>query len=269
MSDPNRDPTTIEVINEVEGQPSLSGGAGTLEDCWNQIGVSGDRSCPELETHIHCRNCPVFALAARAFFDRPAPEGYLAEWTDWLASAPAPGEDPEDDASSAARDEVVSMLIFRLGAEWLAVATRAVAEVTTPRPIHRIPHRSDEILAGLVNLRGQLQLCVSLHGLLGVAADGVGDGGVAKPEAAGPIASAAPKSRLVVLRDRERSEFWVFPADEVVGIHRMARNRLCAVPATLADPAVSYSQAVLPWEEKSVGLLDEQRIFTALRSFDR
>ena len=29
------------------------------------IGVSGDRSCPELNSHIHCRNCPVFAGAAR------------------------------------------------------------------------------------------------------------------------------------------------------------------------------------------------------------
>jgi chemotaxis-related protein WspD len=269
MSDPSRVRPTTEIFNVGEDQPSPAGGAGALDDCWNRIGVSGDRSCPELETHIHCRNCPVFASAARAFFDRPAPEGYLTEWTDWLASAPAPGEDPEDDASSATRGEVVSMLIFRLGAEWLAVGTRAVAEVTTPRPIHRIPHRSDEILTGLVNLRGQLQLCVSLHGLLGVAADGAGDGGASKSEVAGPIASTASKSRLVVLRDRERSEFWVFPADEVVGIHRVARNRLCAVPATLADPAVSYSQAVLPWEEKSVGLLDEQRIFTALRSFDR
>ncbi len=32
---------------------------------------------PELSSFIHCRNCPVFAAAARTFFDRPAPEGYL------------------------------------------------------------------------------------------------------------------------------------------------------------------------------------------------
>ena len=54
-------------------------------ECWNRIGIGGDRSCPELETHIHCRNCPVHAQAARAFFDRPAPEGYLADWTELLA----------------------------------------------------------------------------------------------------------------------------------------------------------------------------------------
>ena len=38
---------------------------------------------------IHCRNCPVFAAAARTFFDRPAPEGYLADWSRWLAGRPA------------------------------------------------------------------------------------------------------------------------------------------------------------------------------------
>ena len=45
------------------GSQSHLPGAG---DCWNKIGVSGDLSCPELNTHIHCRNCPVFAAAARA-----------------------------------------------------------------------------------------------------------------------------------------------------------------------------------------------------------
>ena len=67
------------------GLPSLPIAAG---DCWNRIGTAGDRSCPELETHIHCRNCPVFASAARTFFDRPAPQHYLAEWTHWLAGSP-------------------------------------------------------------------------------------------------------------------------------------------------------------------------------------
>ena len=51
-----------------------------MPECWRVIGVSGDRSCPELEQFIHCRNCPVLAEAARSFFDRAAPEGYLDAW---------------------------------------------------------------------------------------------------------------------------------------------------------------------------------------------
>ena len=57
------------------------------DDCWNRIGVYGDRSCPELSTFVHCRNCPVFAAAARSLLRPPRPEGYLAEWVRWLADA--------------------------------------------------------------------------------------------------------------------------------------------------------------------------------------
>ncbi len=80
-------------------------GAGSLgrlavgDGCWNRIGVSGDRSCPELPSFVHCRNCPVFAAAARAFFDRPAPEGYLAEWARWLADSDGLG--PRGDEGEA------------------------------------------------------------------------------------------------------------------------------------------------------------------------
>jgi chemotaxis-related protein WspD len=221
------------------------------EGCWHRIGVSGDRSCPELTTFVHCRNCPAFAAAARSFFDRTAPEGYLAEWSAWLAETDGQGscgegggDDDEDDV--IAQREGVSLLIFRLGAESLAFRTRAVAEVTTPRPVHRVPHRSGRILAGLVNLRGQAQLCVSLHGLLGIEVPG-------------------PPPRLVVLRDRRRAETWAFGADEVVGVRRVPRTQWQPVPSTLANPAVGFSQAVLSWDGRSVGVLDEQRVFAALR----
>jgi chemotaxis-related protein WspD len=209
-----------------------------------------------LNAFIHCRNCPVFAAAARTFFDRPAPQGYLADWARWLAESDGlgprgesqgRGEDDDDDDDTLAQREGVSVLIFRLGGEWLAFRTRAVAQVTTPRPVHRVPHRSNRVFIGLVNLQGQAQLCVSLHGLLGVDA---------------PAASP----RLVVLHDRDRAETWAFGADEVLGVERVPRSQWRSVPSTLINPAVGFSQAVLSWNGRSIGLLDEQRIFTALRS---
>jgi chemotaxis-related protein WspD len=116
--------------------------------------------------------------------------------------------------------------------------------------VHRIPHRSNAILMGVVNLQGQNQLCVSLHGLLGA---------VANP-------APLPSPRLVVLRDNERAEIWVYPADDVVGVRRLRRSHWRGVPSTLINPAVGFSQAVLSVDDQSVGLLDEQRVFTALRS---
>ena len=144
------------------------------------------------------------------------------------------------------RREGVSLLIFRLGPESLAMRTRAVAEVTTTRPVHRVPHRSGRLLAGLVHLQGQAQLCVSLHGLLGIEVPG-------QPH------------RLVVLRDRRRGETWAFGADEVLGVRRVPRSQWGPVPSTLANPAVGFSQAILAWDGRNVGLLDEQRVFAALR----
>lgn len=259
------------------GLPTITTAGG---DCWNRIGTSGDRSCPELRTHVHCRNCPVFASAARAFFDRPAPGGYLAEWTRWLAQSEDPDAHQAEQAMAGDERDRVGVLIFRLGQEWLAFRTQTVAEVTLPRPVHRIPHRSSEVLIGLVNLRGQLQLCISLSGLLGVGSppgtsqSPTHDSSRAKAaeaeagvkSGAGHEPAAAPGSRLVVLRDRERSEIWVFPADEVLGVHRLARSQMRSVSSTLANPEVSFSQAILSWQDRSVGFLDEQRVFAALRS---
>ena len=92
--------------------------------CWNRIGVWGDRSCPELAKVTHCHNCPVFAAAGRRFLDAPSPPDYLDEWTARLA---APG------ATAATGDES-SVLVFRLGDEWLALPVGVLVEVTRPRP---------------------------------------------------------------------------------------------------------------------------------------
>ena len=209
-------------------------------DCWNRIGVGGDRTCPALEEHVHCRNCPVFARAARGFFQRRAPEGYLAEWSE-LLGRPADKESVDDAA----------LLVFRLGEEWLALSLSVVAEVTALRPVHRVPYRTNRVFSGLVSLRGQLQLCVSLHGLLDVASTD-------------PVDDPSANPRLVVIR--QASEVWAFPADEVVGVHRVARDRLQKTPSTLSNLTGSYSRAVFAWgEERSIDVLDEPRVFAALR----
>ncbi len=179
-------------------------------DCWNKIGISGDRSCPELNSFIHCRNCPVFSAAARTFFDRAAPEEYLEDWARWLASSHLHGTRGEEsqDATGALRTDGASVLIFRLATEWLAICTQTIVEVTLPRVVHQVPHRSNQVFTGLVNLQGQVQLCFSLHSLLGTSV------------------SVSP-TRLIVLRDQEQGETWAFPADEVLGVHFVPRVR-CA-----------------------------------------
>lgn len=206
------------------------------EQCWNKIGIRGDRSCPELLKHTHCNNCPVFAAAGRRFLDAPTPTGYLDEWTARLA-----GRDGTRDG-----DET-SVLVFRLGDEWLALPVAVLVEVTRPRTLHRIPHRGG-LLAGMVNIRGELQLCVRLDLLLGTTVVAGDDEDL---------------RRLVVIR--RESEGWVFAADEVDQVHRVLVPDLSSAAPTLARSHGKLTRGVFPHENRSVGLLDDARLFQALR----
>jgi chemotaxis-related protein WspD len=218
------------------------------DDCWNRIGVWGDRSCPELLKVGHCHNCPVFAGASRRFLDAPSPEGYLDEWTKRLV-------DPIEETAT----DLQSVLILRIGDEWLALRVQVLLEVTNPRPIHRVPHRAG-LLSGLVNIRGELQLCVHLAQVLGV-----------KHQAEHPV-SAEPASAnhgngqermIVVQRDGDR---WVFPVDEVDQVYRFSASELTGAPATLARAAHRLTRGVFSWHARSIGFLDDARLFKVLRT---
>jgi chemotaxis-related protein WspD len=207
-------------------------------ECWNRVGVRGDRSCPELPKVGHCHNCPVFADAGRQFLNISSPEGYLEEWTERLAA-------PLQEALA----DLLSVLVFRLGEEWLALPVRALVEVGMPRPVHRVPHRGGA-LAGLVNVRGELHLCARLGHLLGIDASEAGE---------------APRSArlLVVRRD---GEAWAFLVDEVDQVHRVPAGELTAVPATVARAAARLTAGVFTLGGRAVGCLDEARLFEALRA---
>jgi chemotaxis-related protein WspD len=206
------------------------------QQCWNRIGVRGDRSCPELLTVMHCHNCPVFAAAGRRFLDAPSPPGYLDEWAARLAGRDEFREGDE-----------TSVLVFRLGDEWLALPVAVLVEVTRPRAAHRIPHRGG-LLAGMVNIRGELHLCVRLDLVLGVTAAADGD-----PE----------QRRLVVIR--RAADTWAFAADEVDQVHRVLLPDLATAAPTLARAQVKLTRGVFPHAKRSVGLLDDARLFQALR----
>jgi chemotaxis-related protein WspD len=222
------------------------------EECWRRIGVTGDRSCRELETYIHCRNCPVMADAARAFFDRLAPIGYLESWSGIL------------EERGARRDlEVVSVLVFRLAEEWLALPTTVLVEVTKERRCHRVPHRTNGVLDGLVNIRGQLQLCVSVQRLLGI--EGTAPGQKLPPADSIRIDDPDLRRLLVVERPgRHGPDRWVFPVDQVAGVIRVAQATLRAVPATVSQSGARFCQALFDWQGVMVGILDETRLLDGL-----
>jgi chemotaxis-related protein WspD len=216
-----------------------------IEECWRRIGVTGDRSCPELEIYIHCRNCPVLAEAARTFFDREAPEGYLEAWSRIL-------EEPE----VIADPDATSVLVFRVGREWMALPTGTLVEITTLRPLHRVPHRTAGALEGLVNIRGQLQLCVSLHTILGLEE---------QPPTVQPDAEAPTAARLLVVERADGAGGrWVFGVDEVAGVQQVVRSTMRSVPSTVSQSNARMCQALFDWQDRTVGLIDDARLLDGL-----
>ena len=231
-------------MNEPLTPPDANVPPMTVDDCWNRIGVwrRGDEICPQLARVIHCRNCEHYTAAGRQILQREIPPGYRDAWTRVLA---------EPKVRQQADTE--SCIIFRLGDEWLAIPSRIVSEITSARPIRRLPH-ARSMVKGLVNIRGELQLCMSLGALLGLEKG-------AQPRSVGSVGIA---DRMLLIGDQGNR--YVFPVTEVHGLHHHPPGELQAVPATLGKATASYTKGVLPWRDAHVACLDADLLFKALNA---
>jgi chemotaxis-related protein WspD len=209
--------------------------------CWERIGVwsSRDERCPRLPEVIHCRNCDTYIEEGRRLLEAAQNEQYLDRWTRVMASG------KEEGLQAAIR-----VLVFRLGNEWLALHTGVFAEIIELVRPHSVPHRTNEIFSGLVNVHGELQLCISLKGLLGIEGQ--------REERH----KETVYKRMVVIQREEQT--WVFPVDEIHGIHRLNPCNLQNIPVGLSGAAGDYSRAIFEWEGNSVVFLDEALVFDTL-----
>ena len=206
----------------------------SVDDCWNRIGVYGDKSCERLAEHIHCRNCEVHAAAAINLLER-------------YASLQEEAEPFVDEAVSESR----SLLVFRLADEWLAVATARLIEVVEQVPIHSLPHQRSRSLLGVANVHGSLVACVSLAELLGIA-----------PSAAPAGSGARVTPRMLIVAAQGGSV--VVPVDEVDGIHAVPLQ--CLQPAA-GDGGLAVSQlacGVVQWRGRSITQLDDALVSAAI-----
>lgn len=229
-----------------------------VDDCWNRIGVRGDGSCPELRRHVHCRSCPTYFAAAAALLDRAPPPGHLSGWPSRLAH-----REPVE------VETVLSIFIFRLGAHWLALPAAVLDEVVDLGTIHSLPHRRRAGVLGLVSVHGALRVCVSLGQILGLdeeegseaceeGDESQGSAGSGKGE---PACRSRDRRLLAIRRGAGRV---VFPVTEVHGLQRIEAREQGPIPATVARMAAAFTRSLVTWRERSVGLLDEHRLFQAL-----
>lgn len=181
--------------------------------------------------------------ASASLLQRPLPDDYRAQQTTQLTIPQHRSE-----ASGA-----FSALIFRLAQEWFALPAGLCHQVLLPVTAHTLPHRSNATLLGVVNVRGQMLLKVSLSNLLGLSASQTNNAHI--------------YPRMVVIEKTTQtgeSDRWVFDVDELDGIHTVARNQI-EPPAAGVKSAIACTQNLFVWQEKRVNLLDDHRLFEALR----
>lgn len=168
--------------------------------------------------------------------DIDLPADYLMQSTCNVA-----GEKPQALANT------LSVVIFRIGAEWLALPTAVIWQITDLRPIHSLPHRRDGVL-GLANVQGRLLVCLSLRHILRLHDS---------PEQE-PDRQSAGGCLLITLQDGSAT---VYPVDEVHGVQRFNSGELMI----LSTAAPSYVTAVVSWQAKSVSLLEPQLISSTVK----
>ncbi|WP_321866430.1 chemotaxis protein CheW [Paraburkholderia tropica] len=223
-----------------------------FDACWKSIGVLGDNSCPKLAEYVRCLNCPVFEQAAARMLDRPAPREVrdLRDPRDNNRHAELSGSRNNHAVRSNARQ--TGSLVFRVGAEWLALPAQALRYVGESRPVHSLPHRRSAAVLGVVNVRGVLTLAASLAELLHI-------------DAVATVASASVRVATPRLLVTEwGGETTAFPVDDVDGVAWFGDDELLPAPATLAQAAGRHVRGVFVWRGRSVGVLEPDALFGAL-----
>jgi chemotaxis-related protein WspD len=225
-------------------------------DCWKTVGVFGRGRgiCEVLDRVIHCRNCPIFTRAGRTLLERDLPPGYREAAARDLAKKHAgpggneqtPGDRPDAPRPGTDRPDAESLVIFRIEREWLALPTRLLAEVVDPEKFHSLPHRKNPVLLGVVNVHGDIQLCVSLKALLDIedAPDPRRD---RRPTASARKGSAGIPSHRRMMVIGEPGAQWVFPVDEILGIERVSPGLFRRTPVTVAKAGSAYTRAIFAW----------------------
>ena len=223
-------------MNGLTAQSLIHAEAQVIDDCWNRIGIYGDKSCSLLAQHIHCRNCGVYSSAATRLLDR-----YAFEQEHQELYAPQAHEQ---------KVATCSLVIFRLGDEWLGLVTRCLDEVAPIQTIHSLPHQRSRALRGVANVRGALVPCLSLVELLGL------DPGV--PGAT----SLRIMPRMLIVAAHGGPV--VLPVDEVDGVHNIEERELMAASLSGEQASAKYTRGVLQWNARSLRLLDEDQLLSAI-----
>lgn len=261
-------------MNELDNQNKASCLANDMlvmaeSACWQQVGVWGDRTCPELSLLSHCHHCATYQTAGTKLLNQPISPTYLAEQTVQVAA-------PEQ----ARQSRLCSTLIFRLATEWIALPADLCQQILSPLSAHTLPHRSNSTLLGIVNVRGQLLLKISLLPVLGLWQKSGTEKGKAKEKKSEERRTKEKRveeertekkktySRMVVVSKRLESgliDTWAFDVDEMYGVRAVPFDDLQVAAAGVISTTEACTRYVFDWQGKRVSFLDDIKLFELVR----
>ncbi|MGA0173388.1 MAG: chemotaxis protein CheW [Phycisphaerales bacterium] len=163
--------------------------------------------------------------ATRRLLERPLGPEELAAQTREVARV------LEEDAC-----ERTSILVVECGGERIGLPGSLVRRVSGPSPVHRVPHRTNAVLKGIVNLGGQLSLVGDLVALLEL------------PKAATATGPGPGRDRRMLLIG-ETPEQWVVEVDRVLGVLRIESTRLESPPVTIRAARDHHSEHLVDLRE--------------------
>lgn len=203
-------------------------------NCWYEIGDWGTGICPELDKVGRCKYCSVYINSGRKLFDRIVSDELVDEWTEIVSK---PKEKKEE--------KTVSVVIFRIGTEWLAINTHAFKEVIEKKFIHTIPYRTNKFFKGICNVNGELLLCFSI------------------PDIFGLIKTDEDSTKMVVLL--ENNNRYVFEVDEFDSVASISEESIQKPPSTISKSIDAHINGIFDFKNQRIGLIDSNKLFTALK----
>lgn len=180
--------------------------------------------------------------AAAQLLDRNVSSDSLREWTDNVCVE-----------QKLAEIDYRSILVFRIASEWMGIETAPLEEVTDASTVRRLPHRLGTLVQGIVSLRGEVLVCISLETLLGLQKQQ--QYSQQNPKTAPP--------RLVVCKTHAGK--FAFVASEVYGVERYLTRELRPVPSTVLKSPNNYTAGILNWKDHlTIGCLDTARLLASI-----
>ncbi|MBX3043309.1 MAG: chemotaxis protein CheW [Candidatus Kapabacteria bacterium] len=209
--------------------------------CWDVEGVYGSGVCEYLDEFHHCKNCPVYALGGRHLLEREISPDMIKEWTS-IISLP---KEPET------RD-LKSFVIFRIADEWLALNTNIFQEAVVNKFVHFVPSRTNDYLHGIINVNGELLVCISLAKFLNL------------PRVMPDTLNGKENEYKYILIIFDKYTRYAFPADEFLGVSSISEEEMSQPPLTVTKSDNTVTKSIISHNSRTISIIDDFKLFSLI-----